>query len=95
MGSLKPMHTTSYAMAYNVVCDMVQRTYDESATSYVMTYNVTRRRIHLKSVEAGYLDIFLEYSTYMTTNSICLGYSNIYLEYANPFPIPGVCLEYA
>ncbi len=41
-----------------------------------------------------YSDIFLEYSVYMTTRSICLEYSDIYLEYVNPFPIPGICLEY-
>ena len=51
--------------------------------------------IHLESVEVGYSDIFLEYSIYLTTRSICLEYSYIYLEYVNPFPIPGICLEYA
>jgi hypothetical protein len=50
---------------------------------------------HLESVEVGYSDIFLEYSIYLTTRSICLEYSDIYLEYVNPFPIPGICLEYA
>ncbi len=50
---------------------------------------------HLESVEAGYSDIFLEYSVYLTTRSICLEYSDIYLEYVNPFPIPGICLEYS
>ncbi len=51
--------------------------------------------LHLESVEVGYSDIFLEYSIYLTTRSICLEYSDIYLEYVNPFPIPGICLEYA
>jgi hypothetical protein len=50
---------------------------------------------HLESVEVGYSDIFLEYSIYLTTRSICLEYSDIYLECVNPFPIPGICLEYA
>ncbi len=50
---------------------------------------------HLESVEVGYSDIFLEYSIYLTTRSICLEYSGICLEYVNPFPIPGICLEYA
>ncbi len=52
-------------------------------------------RIHLESVEVGYSDIFLEYSIYLTTRSICLEYYDIYLEYVNPFPIPGIYLEYA
>ena len=52
-------------------------------------------RVHLESVEVGYSDIFLEYSIYLTTRSICLEYSDIYLEYVNPFFIPGICLEYA
>jgi hypothetical protein len=51
--------------------------------------------VHLESVEVGYSDIFLEYSIYLTTRSICLEYSDIYLEYVNPFPIPGICQEYA
>ena len=51
---------------------------------------------HLESEEVeSYSDIFLEYSIYLTTRSICLEYSDIYLEYVNPFPIPGICLEYA
>jgi hypothetical protein len=51
--------------------------------------------VHLESVVVGYLDIFLEYSIYLTNRSICLEYSDIYLEYVNPFPIPGINLEYA
>ncbi len=67
----------------------------QGRTRNLKMVHISTYQHHLESVEVGYSDIFLEYSIYLTTGSICLEYSDIYLEYVNPFPIPGICLEYA